>query len=133
MEDSDNNTIMSSRLEKAMIAKALNGLQLAERVGVSRSAMSFFLRGKRRPGRAVLAKIADQLSVTVDYLLGRSEDLNISELLENPRIVKLVKDFSSLEDRDQKRVLDMIDLIMRTGLKRDGTPGIVSAPDDSLD
>jgi len=130
MKLTDEMTIMSMRLEKTMKDKGLNGSQLAERVDVTRSAMSLFLRGKRLPGRMVLAKMADELSVTVDYLLGRSDDLNIEELLENPRIVRLVQDFIVLADQDQQRVLTMIDSIKQTDHTAEIGPGLVT--DDSL-
>ena len=125
--------VMSSRLARAMDAQGLNSAQLAEMVGITRSAMSLFTRGKRRPGRAVLAKLANQLSVTTDYLLGSTDDVNIAELMENPRISKLVRDFIALADRDQTRVLEIIDLIGKTGAKEDGASGSETSPDTPHD
>lgn len=115
MEHTDDMAIMSSRLEMAMKDKGLNGARLADKVGVTRSAMSLFLSGKRQPGRMVLAKMAGELSVTVDYLLGHGEDSTMKEGQENPRIVKLVRDFITLSDQDQQRVLDTIDSIKQAG------------------
>jgi len=106
--------LLVDRLEQAMAEKGINAAQLAEKLGVTRSAVSYFKSGKRQPGRLMLCRMADALSVTVDYLLGESDELDIANLLKNPRIVQLVTCFQDLSDRDQQRVLEMVQLIRQT-------------------
>lgn len=106
--------LLVSRLEQAMAEKGLNAAQLADKLGVTRSAVSYFKNGKRQPGRLMLCRMADILSVTVDYLLGESDEVDITNLLKNPRIVQLVTCFQELNDRDQQRVLEMVRLIRQT-------------------
>ena len=48
-------------------------IKLAEESGVGRSAIGKYESDKLEPGAANLAKIADALGVTADYLLGRYE------------------------------------------------------------
>jgi len=62
----------------------------------------------------MLCRMADILSVTVDYLLGESDEVDLTNLLKNPRIVQLVSCFQELNDRDQQRVLEMVQLIRQT-------------------
>lgn len=47
---------------------------IAEKVGVSESAISQYETGKRQPDFETASKIADLLFVSVDYLLGRESD-----------------------------------------------------------
>jgi len=104
----------TERLREAMERKGLNSAQLADATGLTRSSISYFLHGKRQPGRLALAEFADKLSVTVDYLLGVSDGPDIAELLKNPRIVKLVMMFQELPVKEQERVLEMVRLMMET-------------------
>jgi transcriptional regulator with XRE-family HTH domain len=106
--------LLVDRLEQAMAEKGINAAQLAEKLGVTRSAVSYFKNGKRQPGRLMLCRMADALSVTVDYLIGESDVVDLSHLLKNPRIVQLVTCFQDLNDRDQQRVLEMVQLILQT-------------------
>jgi len=48
-------------------------VELAERAGLQPSAISQFENGLREPSPENLCKLADALSVTVDYLLGRDQ------------------------------------------------------------
>jgi transcriptional regulator with XRE-family HTH domain len=106
--------LLVRRLEQAMAEKGINAAQLADKLGVTRSAVSYFKNGKRQPGRLMLCRMADILSVTVDYLLGESDEVDLTNLLKNPRIVQLVSCFQELNDRDQQRVLEMVRLIRQT-------------------
>ncbi len=106
------------RIEEAMIAKGLNQAQLAEKLGVSRSAISQFVHEKRCPSRQVIIKMANVLSVSVDLLMGRTSRSDFSKLLQNDSIRTLVARFSRLTITDQERVLDILDLLERTTAKK---------------
>lgn len=106
--------LLIPRLEAAMAKQGLKPSDVAAAISVSRSAMSYFLSGKRQPGRQVLSALADRLSVTVDYLLGLTDEVNTADLLKNPRVLELVKKFQILTDTEQQRVLEMVDLISKT-------------------
>lgn len=45
--------------------------ELADRLGVSRSAMGNYEREKREPGIDLLIKLADTFNVSIDELVGR--------------------------------------------------------------
>jgi len=108
--------LLVSRLDQAMAGMGLNSAQLADKLGVTRSAVSYFRSGKRQPGRVMLCRMADALSVSVDFLLGESDESDIAALLQNPRIVQMVTMFQDLNDKDQQRVLEMVKLIWKTGI-----------------
>lgn len=65
--------------------RKLSGLTMKElgiRIGVSESAISQYETGKRQPDYETLLKIADYFGVSVDYLLGKDEKSEDSELQE---------------------------------------------------
>ena len=50
-----------------------------ERCGLSKNAISSMLSGGSTPKSENLAKIADQLECSVDYLLGRTENPEVNQ------------------------------------------------------
>lgn len=80
---------------------------------VSQRSVAFWESGERMPSHATLAVLADRLGVSVDYLLGRSDDENAQknqpavhdgELMNN--IISRVRD---LPDPALIRVADFLD------------------------
>ena len=59
--------------------------QLADRLGVAKSVVSYYESGDRYPSYDVLIKIATTFHVTTDYLFGIEHDriLNVSDLSED--------------------------------------------------
>jgi transcriptional regulator with XRE-family HTH domain len=51
----------------------LNGTAFAKRLGISRQHLANIETGRSAPGRDLLVRIANELDVSVDYLLGRDE------------------------------------------------------------
>lgn len=54
--------------------RGLTRSDLALRIGVNEATVSRFLRGLHTPTIALIEKIADEFGVSVDYLLGRTEN-----------------------------------------------------------
>ncbi|WP_407386381.1 helix-turn-helix domain-containing protein [Ruminococcus sp.] len=46
--------------------------EVADDLGISRSSLEYYEKGKRRPDIEVLAKLADYYGVSTDYLIGRT-------------------------------------------------------------
>jgi transcriptional regulator with XRE-family HTH domain len=53
--------------------KNLSQQELADRLGISKSAVSMYERGEREPAFEALEAIADFFNVDIDFLLGRSD------------------------------------------------------------
>lgn len=49
--------------------------QMAEKLGITQPAYIRYENGTAEPKQAVLIKIADIFDVTIDYLIGRTNDL----------------------------------------------------------
>lgn len=83
-------SVFSERVSELMKQQRLSQKLLAEKVGVTESAMSLYVRDKRTPRSDVLARIAKALGVASDHLLGINDAVNndedrLSYLLRNLR------------------------------------------------
>lgn len=65
-----------TQLAKARKRRKLNQSELAKASGLQASAISHFETGSRKPSFDNLRKLADALSVTTDFLLGRTDDID---------------------------------------------------------
>jgi transcriptional regulator with XRE-family HTH domain len=66
-------TGMGMRIRLLRTARSVSVTAFAERVSVTRQYLSKVERGCSSPGRDLLIRIASELDVSVDYLLGRGE------------------------------------------------------------
>ncbi|HDT6575746.1 helix-turn-helix transcriptional regulator [Bacillus cereus] len=64
-------------LKKLRKKNKLTQEQLGDAIGVSKMAISYFEKGKKAPGRESIEKIADYFHVTTDYLLGRTDSIDL--------------------------------------------------------
>ena len=83
-----------SNLKKLREEKGYSQVKLQHLVGVSDSSIQGYEQGKRIPSLPVALRIAEVLSVSIDYLIGRYNQLN---------------DFYSLSQQDKETVLKLID------------------------
>ena len=74
----------SEKLKTLRTTHHLSQRDLADRVGVGKSQISFYENGERFPSADVLIKLADVFRVSVDYLLGISREkiINLSDLTD---------------------------------------------------
>ena len=77
--------MFSEKLKALRTAKKMSQKDLADKVGVAKSVVSFYESGDRFPSYDVLIKISRIFNVTTDYLLDieRERMLNVSELSED--------------------------------------------------
>jgi len=81
----NNSKIFAKRLKKLRLNKQVNQQSLADHVGVNQPAIARMENGKMEPTGEVLSKLADYFNVTTDYLLGRKE---IKESTDLPDVLK---------------------------------------------
>ena len=77
--------MFSEKLKVLRTAKKMSQKDLADKVGVAKSVVSFYESGDRFPSYDVLIKISRIFNGTTDYLLGveRERMLDVSELSED--------------------------------------------------
>lgn len=63
-------------LKTLRIKSNMSQAELAERLGISRSAVSSYENGTRSPNHEILIKLATIFNVSTDYLLGRTDENN---------------------------------------------------------
>lgn len=75
---------LGEKLKALRTAKKMSQKELAERIGIAKSVISFYESGDRFPSYDVFIKIARIFNVTTDYLLDveRERMVNVSGLSE---------------------------------------------------
>lgn len=75
---------LGEKIKALRTAKKMSQKELAERIGIAKSVISFYESGDRFPSYDVLIKIARIFNVTTDYLLDveRERTVNVSGLSE---------------------------------------------------
>lgn len=75
---------LGEKIKTLRTAKKMSQKELAERIGIAKSVISFYESGDRFPSYDVLIKIARIFNVTTDYLLDveRERTVNVSGLSE---------------------------------------------------
>lgn len=96
-----------NRLREAREKKGLSQAELAQKSGFQPSAVSHFESGRRSPSFDNLRKLADALSVTIDFLLGREPEPHSS----GPAVQKLFRDFEKLSADDQETVASFAEML----------------------
>lgn len=99
--------ILSDLRNKAKITQQ----ELANVLGISRGTIGMYEIGKRDPDTETLKKIAQYFNVSVDYLLGNSNNRNINEPKIPETDKKLIDDITSLDDDLKKEAKKYIELL----------------------
>lgn len=73
----------SERLKNLRKQAHLTQVDVAEKLGISQPAYASWERGAKKPTQDNLVKIAQVLNVSVDYLLGNTENKQTSDVLED--------------------------------------------------
>ena len=102
----------SYRLTVLLDENNMTQTQLAKKIGTSNVTICRYLTGERVPRLDVVTKIADVFNVSLDYLLGLSNDENIQNSNENSdlNIDMIIKSLYSLDDNTHlsKNQIDLI-------------------------
>ncbi len=93
------------RLRDLRKERKLSMKKLGELIGLSESTVSLYETGKREPDNETLMKLADYFEVSVDYLLGRTDDPSPKTLDEQLQGVEFalwgeVKEMTEGQKRD---------------------------------
>lgn len=93
-------SIVGNRIRHCRESQGLSITKLAEKSGLTISAISQFESGTRDPSLDSLNKLADSLQISVDYLLGRDEyhsDKNLKAMFRG---------LQDINDKDRETMLD---------------------------
>ena len=65
---------LGKRISEMLQEQGIQQKELAERIGITETAMSRYINGTREPKPDVIANMATALHTTSDYLLGITDD-----------------------------------------------------------
>ncbi|KAF1306594.1 helix-turn-helix domain-containing protein [Streptococcus sanguinis] len=77
----------SERLKESRKKARLTQVEIAEKLGISQPAYASWERGAKKPTQENLVKLAQVLNVTIDYLVGNSDDEIANKELEDIEIL----------------------------------------------
>lgn len=85
-------TIFGMRIRQLRKNKGYTQQQLAQKLGVSTSAVGMYEQGRREPDNNLLSKLCAVLDTTTDYLIGISSD----DQVENQDVNEAIDDFTKM-------------------------------------
>ena len=88
--------------------KGLTQQQLAEKVGISNVSLSNYERGTQMPDLITLARIAVELDVSTDILLGIQEEITENEIPRTDEARILAKGIDKLPKEQREQALSVI-------------------------
>jgi transcriptional regulator with XRE-family HTH domain len=103
----------SERLRTARELRKLSQAELADKADLQPSAVSHFESGRRSPSFQNLKAIADALQVTTDYLIGRTNDPQISHAVAQ----KLYRHAEKMSDEDLETLTDIAEVLAKKAKK----------------
>lgn len=87
----------------------MSQVELAEKTGISRDAISKYERGDVMPSIEYAKRIAGVLGVSLDYLVSDGDQ---EEVLDN-EAVRRIKEIQQLPDGDKDKIYSVIDAFIR--------------------
>lgn len=105
--------MLSERLIKQRKKKKKTQQEMADYLGITRPAYTAYERGNRQPDYETLQKLADFFDVSLDYLLGRTDDptppeQKLDEWGLSEEDMVFFKDFASLSEEDKQKAIEHI-------------------------
>ena len=104
-----------ARLRAAREMRSLTQGELARDTGLQPSAVSHFETGGRKPSFDNLRLLADALEVTIDYLLGRVDELKGV----GPATDRLHRHIEKLSDSDRQVAEDILESLVKRSKKEE--------------
>lgn len=107
--------IFAERLRTARDLRKMSQSDVAEKTGLLPSAVSHFETGRRSPSFANLKALSDALNVTTDYLIGRSDAMNVSSAVA----LKLLRHAEKMSDDDLDTITRMAAMMAKKQPKKE--------------
>ncbi|MFD2330048.1 helix-turn-helix domain-containing protein [Cohnella sp. GCM10020058] len=104
--------MLPQRLKQSRKAKKLTQDALAKKVSTKKTSISNYETGYSSPSNEMLKDLADNLGVTTDYLLGRTDDPHQSLSEGTKRFVEAVE-----IDNDEQAVAALSEFLLYKGEK----------------
>ena len=113
--------MLKDRIKKLRKEKKLSQRELAKKINLSPSTIAMYETGQRKPDTDKLKQIADFFNVSIDYLLGNTDEKKpVDEIIKNEEAVEikeLMERYQVMLERDEldesakKSVIDFLRLL----------------------
>lgn len=103
-----------NRLKEARTKKGFSQSELAKMVGVHVTNISRYERGENKPTSDVLAKLANALDTTVDFLMSGSLDERAESGISDRELLSLFKKAEKLPEDKKTVIKEVINSIVIT-------------------
>ncbi len=100
------NHFFSTRVRELRKKAGLNMIDLAEKLGVSKSRVNMWENNGTVPRMDVLIQLAKLFDVSTDYLLGNDDERNVSQ--NNSRLSTLQRNLGKLSEADLEKAEGML-------------------------
>ena len=107
--------IIGQRIRKKRLELAINQKELADRVGISPSAINQYEKADKIPSTETLVKLAQELGITTDYLLGATSE---EELFLDASVANAFRDFKGLSSKDRQNIISNIRFLKENSSKK---------------
>ncbi len=96
----------SERISELISVRKINQKTLAEKAGVTEAAMSHYIKGDRTPRATVLARIAEALGTSTDYLLNGNATDKREEIAYAKRLI--ARNVSEMSKEDKMKIMSIL-------------------------
>ena len=105
-----------NNLKKLREERGITQLKLATDLNLVKSTICQYEKGNRDLGVTMLIKLSDYFNVSIDYLVGRTEEIKIINTAEEytAQEKQLVKAYRKVEPRTQNKLLELVKSISFT-------------------
>lgn len=103
---------LGDRIRNLRESAGMTQMQLAEAVGVSRSAIGMYEHDEREPDLDKIEAIADVFNVSMSSLTERKGELQPNPITKL-KLDRLTAIFHQLDDQNQRRILDLSEVLLR--------------------
>jgi transcriptional regulator with XRE-family HTH domain len=114
MKDNNNKHVLTigQRLAKYRKGRGLSQVELAEKVGVVRSIIADYERGKIRLNDKIIIKITSILHISADELIGISNN-GKNHFIPSLRLMRRFKQIDKLPENKKKAIIKTIDDLIK--------------------
>lgn len=108
--------IRTKRLLDAFYASGYNQTELCKKTGITKGAMSSYLSGRYFPKQKALESLANELNVTIEYLMGIEHEDDVKGISDlKPLQRQLLSLLEQLNEDGQRRVLNYAEDLVASG------------------
>lgn len=112
--------MLSDKLKKLRTTSTkLTQSEFAKKIDVARTTYAMYEQGNREPDYKTLQRIADYYNVTTDFLLGRSDNPNMTAdeefqaFKDDPELQRWYRKLPESDEEDVRKLREMWDIIRR--------------------